>query len=204
MGLGNKQRAVRLYRGQIPSPGRPTVAWRQDRIRFWQAIARGATSEDAAAEVGVSPAVGTRWFRQAGGVNPGLAPSVSGRYLSFAEREEIALCRARKAGVREPRMGGLLQLPSPSRSPWRPNPLRTPQAEDDPGVTRPRQLHTCQFLHGGSGGSVPTSTCARSSATRAAPDLTGIVTHSRHPTTAGLDWGRTPSGASRLPSWGGS
>ncbi|MET8989360.1 IS30 family transposase [Nonomuraea wenchangensis] len=101
MGLGNKQRAVRLYRGQIPSPGRPTVAWRQDRVRFWQAIVRGLTSEDSAAEIGVSPAVGTRWFRQAGGVNPGLAPSVSGRYLSFAEREEIALCRARKAGVRE-------------------------------------------------------------------------------------------------------
>jgi IS30 family transposase len=59
------------------------------------------TSEDAAAGIGVSPAVGTRWFRQAGGVNPGLAPTVSGRYLSFAEGEEIALCRARKAGVRE-------------------------------------------------------------------------------------------------------
>ncbi|WP_435829572.1 IS30 family transposase [Nonomuraea muscovyensis] len=101
MGLGNKQRAVRLYRGQIPSPGRPTVAWRQDRVRFWQAIARGLTSEDSAAEISVSPAVGTRWFRQAGGVNPGLAPSVSGQYLSFAEREGIALCRARKAGVRE-------------------------------------------------------------------------------------------------------
>lgn len=101
MGLGKKQQAVRLYRGQIPSPGRPTVAWREDRVRFWQAIARGLSSEDAAAEIGVSPAVGTRWFRQAGGVGPCLAPTVSGRYLSFAEREEIALCRAQKVGVRE-------------------------------------------------------------------------------------------------------
>jgi IS30 family transposase len=101
MGLGKKQRAVRLYRGQIPSPGRPSVAWREDRVRFWLAIARGLTSEDAAAEIGVSPAVGTRWFRQAGGVDPCLAPTVSGRYLSFAEREEIALCRAQKVGVRE-------------------------------------------------------------------------------------------------------
>jgi IS30 family transposase len=90
-----------LYRGQIPSPGRPTVAWREDRVRFWQAIARGASSEDAAAEIGVSQAVGTRWFRQAGGVGPCLAPTVSGRYLSFAEREEIALLRAQHAGVRE-------------------------------------------------------------------------------------------------------
>ena len=101
MGVGKRQRAVRLYRGQIPSPGRPTVAWREDRVRFWQAIARGASSEDAAVEIGVSPVVGTRWFRQAGGVGPCLALRVSGRYLSFAEREEIALLRARNAGVRE-------------------------------------------------------------------------------------------------------
>lgn len=101
MGLGKKQQAVRLYRGQIPSPGRPTVAWREDRVRFWQAIARGVTSQEAAVQIGVSPAVGTRWFRQAGGVRPCLVATVSGRYLSFAEREEIALCRARKVGVRE-------------------------------------------------------------------------------------------------------
>ncbi|GHB28674.1 hypothetical protein GCM10010392_66020 [Streptomyces clavifer] len=33
-------------------------------------------------------------------MNPCLAPTVSGRYLSFAEREEIALLRARDFGVR--------------------------------------------------------------------------------------------------------
>ena len=38
---GPKQKSVREYRGQIPSPGRPTVAWRQDRVRFWAAVARG-------------------------------------------------------------------------------------------------------------------------------------------------------------------
>jgi IS30 family transposase len=77
------------------------VAWREDRVRFWAAIRRGASSEDAAAEIGVSPAVGTRWFRQAGGVAPKLPPAVSGRYLSFAEREDIAIWRAQRAGVRE-------------------------------------------------------------------------------------------------------
>jgi IS30 family transposase len=101
MGVGPRQCKVRQYRGQIPSPGRPTVAWREDRVRFWSAIARGARSEDAAVEVGVSPAVGTRWFRHAGGVNPDLQPTVSGRYLSFAEREEIAILRAQDVGVRE-------------------------------------------------------------------------------------------------------
>ncbi len=101
MGIGPQQRAVRLYRGQIPSPGRPTVAWREDRVRFWAAIARGVSSEDAAVEIGVSPAVGTRWFRHAGGVGPNLSSTVSGRYLSFAEREEIAIWRAQNVGVRE-------------------------------------------------------------------------------------------------------
>ena len=101
MGVSERQRAVRLYRGQIPSPGRPTVAWRQDRVRFWAAISRGASSEDAAAEIDVSAAVGTRWFRHAGGVNPNLCETVSGRYVSFREREEIALWRAQDVGVRE-------------------------------------------------------------------------------------------------------
>jgi IS30 family transposase len=97
----NRHRAARLYRGQIPSPGRPTVAWREDRVRFWAAIARGIKTEDAAMEARVSSPVAFRWFRHAGGVNPCLPPSVSGRYLSFAEREDIAVFRAQGLGVRE-------------------------------------------------------------------------------------------------------
>lgn len=100
MGVRERQREVQLYRGQIPSPGRPTVAWREDWARFWAAIARGAKTEDACVEARVSGPVGCRWFRHAGGVNSALAPRVSGRYLSFAEREDIALLRAQGAGVR--------------------------------------------------------------------------------------------------------
>ena len=99
MVYGPRQKAVRLYRGQIPSPGRPTVAWRQDRVHFWASIANGRSSEEAATGIGISQAVGTRWFRHAGGVGPNLAPTVSGRYLSFAEREDIALWRAQGVGV---------------------------------------------------------------------------------------------------------
>ena len=99
--MRERQREVQLYRGQIPSPGRPTVAWREDRVRFWAAIARGVKTEDAAAEAGVSSPVAFRWFRHAGGVNPCLPPTVSGRYLSFSEREDIALLRAKGLGVRE-------------------------------------------------------------------------------------------------------
>jgi IS30 family transposase len=101
MADGPRQKKVREYRGQIPSPGRPTVAWREDRVRFWAAIARGVMTEDAAAEVGVSAPVAFRWFRHAGGVNPALSPTVSGRYLSFVEREDIAIWRAQKLSVRE-------------------------------------------------------------------------------------------------------
>ena len=88
-------------RGQMWSPGRPSIARRGDRVRFWEAIARGVSSEDAAGEVGVSPVVGVRWFRQAGGMPPICLGAVSGRYLSFAEREEIAIFLAQGVGVRE-------------------------------------------------------------------------------------------------------
>ena len=101
MAYGRRQQQVRAYRGQIPSPGRPTVAWRKDRVSFWAAIARGVNTEEAVVEAGVSSPVGFRWFRHAGGVNPALPATVSGRYLSFADREEIALWRAQEVGVRE-------------------------------------------------------------------------------------------------------
>ena len=101
MGVIDRQREVQLYRGQIPSPGAPTVAWREDRVRFWAAIANGIKTEDAAIEAGVSSPVAFRWFRHAGGVNPCLPPTTTGRYLGFAEREDIALLRVQGLGVRE-------------------------------------------------------------------------------------------------------
>ncbi len=83
------------------SPGRPPVARREHRQRFWFAIAEGLSSEDAAAVAGVSPAVGNRWFREGGGMpSVSLAP-LSGRFLSFAEREEIAILHAQQVAARE-------------------------------------------------------------------------------------------------------
>ena len=83
------------------SPGRPPGWRREHRQGFWVAIAGGATSEDAAAAVGLSSAVGTRWFREGGGMRTVSRCLLSGRYLSFAEREEIAILRAQGHGVRE-------------------------------------------------------------------------------------------------------
>ena len=76
------------------SPGRPPVGRREHRQRFWVAIAAGLSSEAAGVEAGVSPAVGVRWFREGGGMPTVTLAPLSGRYLSFAEREEIALLRA--------------------------------------------------------------------------------------------------------------
>src|SRR3954451_3975102 len=93
-----KRLSDRSGRAPLPSPGRPSAAGRDERRRFWAAIAAGRASEDAAVNAGVSQAVGTRWFRKAGGMPPAMfgpsARPLSGRYLSFAEREEIALLRA--------------------------------------------------------------------------------------------------------------
>ncbi len=59
------------------------------------------SSEDAALAAGLSQPVGTRWFRESGGMRPlSLAP-LSGRFLSFTEREEIAILRSQCLGVRE-------------------------------------------------------------------------------------------------------
>jgi IS30 family transposase len=83
------------------SPGRPPVGRREHRQRFWAAIGRGVRSEAAGVEAGVSPAVGVRWFREGGGMPSVSQAPLSGRYLSFAEREEIALLHAQGQGVRE-------------------------------------------------------------------------------------------------------
>jgi hypothetical protein len=101
MGRPKGWAAARAGRPAMRSPGRPAVARRDHRQRFWVAIARGMPSEDAGIEAGVSPAVGTRWFRDSGGIRPVSLAPLPGRYLSFAEREEIAILRVRGCGVRE-------------------------------------------------------------------------------------------------------
>src|ERR1700757_5117352 len=83
------------------SGGRPSAGRREHRVRFWTAIARGASSVDAATEAGVLPSVGVRWFRKGGGMPSLTLAPVSGRYLSFTEREEIAVLLAGGCGVRE-------------------------------------------------------------------------------------------------------
>jgi len=87
-------------RSAMRSPGAPSHRREVERL-FWREIAKGLLAEEAANAVGVSQAVGGRWFRHGGGMTPiDLAP-LSGRYLSFQEREEIAILKAQGQGVRE-------------------------------------------------------------------------------------------------------
>ena len=98
-----KRRSDYATRRKQRSPGRPPSNSREDIQKFWRLIGCGFSTEVSAHKVGVSPAVGARWFRGAGGMPPsqfsGSSKQLSKRYLTLSEREEIALMRAQKFGV---------------------------------------------------------------------------------------------------------
>ena len=67
---------------------------------FWAALQRGEFITDAAEAVGTYRKQGARWVVASGGVRPRRGRNLQGRYLSFAEREEIALARAAGESMR--------------------------------------------------------------------------------------------------------
>jgi hypothetical protein len=74
----------------MKSPGHP--GWRREVERaFWREIRKGLLPREAAEDVGVSQPVGSRWFRHGGGMPAVELSALSGRWLSFAEREQIAI-----------------------------------------------------------------------------------------------------------------
>ena len=84
--------------------GHPPAGRREHRVRFWEAIARGASSQRAAVEAGVLPSIGVRWFRKGGGMPPlSLAP-VSGRYLSFPRGRRLRSCSPAVPGCERSRV----------------------------------------------------------------------------------------------------
>lgn len=100
MGRPAGWKKVATGRPVMKSPGKPSL--RRDTERaFWREIATGCTSEMAATLAGVSQAAGTRWFRDRGGMPTFMLAPLKGRYLSFEEREEIALLHAQGTGVRQ-------------------------------------------------------------------------------------------------------
>ena len=96
-----RRKSDRAQRACMRSPGRPPVWQREQQRIFWEAVARGLSSEDAAAGAAVSGPVGARWFRFCGGMPPGRFAPLAGRSLLFVEREEIAILYGQGCGVRE-------------------------------------------------------------------------------------------------------
>jgi IS30 family transposase len=98
-------RRKRSTRAPLGSLGRPSVVGRAEQDVFWRAIATGLSIEASALRAGVSEVIGSRLFRKAGGMPPAMlrssAAPPSGRYLSLAEREEIAVLNAEGHSMRE-------------------------------------------------------------------------------------------------------
>jgi IS30 family transposase len=68
---------------------------------FWAAMQRGEFITDAASEAGTYRQKGRGWLRESGGVRPRRGRGLVGRCLTFTEREEIAIARARGEGIRQ-------------------------------------------------------------------------------------------------------
>jgi transposase, IS30 family len=73
----------------VAKRGRPPVP-RAVQLEFWDGVRSGLAWRDAAAAAGARRTA-EGWFERAGGVRANGPGRVSGRYLSLAEREEIAV-----------------------------------------------------------------------------------------------------------------
>ena len=82
-----------VVRGRPPTP-------RAERVRFWEGIRAGLPAGEAIEAAGLSKRA-RDWFAAAGGVKANGPGPVSGRYLSVAERETIALGLAARKPLRQ-------------------------------------------------------------------------------------------------------
>jgi DNA-binding CsgD family transcriptional regulator len=67
---------------------------------FWAGMAAGEFINDAAIAAGSCRKQGSRWLAAGGGVRPRRGRNLKGRCLTLAQREEIALGRARGDSIR--------------------------------------------------------------------------------------------------------
>lgn len=90
--------------GVLCGMGAPRIGRWVER-EFWQEVRAGASTATAADTVGVSLPTAARWFVQGGGMPTMSLSEPSGRYLSQAERDDIACwvhagCSVREIGRR--------------------------------------------------------------------------------------------------------
>jgi IS30 family transposase len=83
----------------VSKAGRPPAP-RDARVRFWEGVRAGLLPGEAVAAAGLGWRA-QRWFAEAGGVKANGPGPVSGRYLSLAEREEIAVGLAARKSLRQ-------------------------------------------------------------------------------------------------------
>ena len=133
-----QQAADCAQRPKMRSPGRWGFPRRVER-EFWLRIAEGVRTVRAAEAVGVSEVIGGRWFRRGGGMPPMSLAEPSGRYLSFTEREEIAILRAQGCGLGRSAAGsGVIAVDDLSRAAaQRGHPARTRNIGPRPRSGRP-------------------------------------------------------------------
>jgi len=122
--------------------GRPGTR-RSEVAGFWQRLGQGASVRQASESMGYPRRWGSRLVWQAGGVRPRLV--VSSRYLGFGEREQIALWRVERVGVREiaRRLGRSpstisRELARNGRRSWEPYLASAAQARADRRAGRPK------------------------------------------------------------------
>lgn len=94
--MGANRRPNRPKLGSLGRPGHQ----REVRRRFWRLIGHGLQTHTAASLVGVPNSTADNWFADAGGMTPIDLAEPSGRYLSFSEREEIAVLWSQGHSVR--------------------------------------------------------------------------------------------------------
>jgi transposase, IS30 family len=80
--------------------GRPAMP-RAVQVQFWEGVRSGLGVQEAGLAAGAGPVKAFAWFKQAGGVKSNGPRADSGRYLSVAEREEIAVGLAAGDSLRE-------------------------------------------------------------------------------------------------------
>lgn len=99
--MGRPSNWMKEVTGRAPmrSPGAPSHP-RVKEGEFWAKVSTRLLPTEAGIAIGVAPVVGSRWFRESGGMSPYSWPAPSGRYLSLAERAEIAILKATGTGVR--------------------------------------------------------------------------------------------------------
>ena len=83
-----------------PVVSRRPILPRSVRVVFFDGIRSGLLVDQAAGLAGINHHTALRWFADVGGVMSNAPGAASGRYLSFAEREEIALGRAAGRSIR--------------------------------------------------------------------------------------------------------